>query len=154
MDVYEEARRHGLHLLAHAGEAAGPTSVWGAINSLKAERIGHGIRSLEDPALIEYLRKSQLPLEVCPYSNYRLKVVPIVQSHPIRRLVDQGVYVTVNSDDPAMFSTDLNQEYSLLARQGFTWEELWQLNLNSIGASFLSEEDKKEYQQEWAKFIT
>jgi adenosine deaminase len=151
-DVYAEARQQGLHVVAHAGEAAGPTSVWGAINALKVERIGHGIRSIEDPELVEYLAKTQIPLEVSPYSNYRLKIVPHDSPHPIRELMDRGVYVTVNSDDPSMFSTDLSREYLLLAGQGFSWEELWQLNLNTLEASFLPGESKEAYRAQWQEF--
>jgi adenosine deaminase len=151
-DVFAEARRQGLHVVAHAGETDGPESIWGVIRSLHAERIGHGVRAVEDPQLVEYLRQSQIPLEVSPYSNYRLKVVPLDQPHPIRALMDQGVYVTVNSDDPPMFSTDLTSEYVLLARQGFSWEELWQLNLNTLEASFLADEEKEIYRAEWEVF--
>ncbi len=150
--VYAEARRQGLHVVAHAGETAGPASVWGALDSLQAERIGHGVRSLEDPALMDALRDRQVPLEVSPVSNYRLKVVPADQPHPIRQLVDHGLLVTVNSDDPSMFATDLNQEYRLLARQGFSWDELWQLNRNGLEASFLPEQEKAAYRAEWAAF--
>lgn len=149
-DVYTEARRQGLHLVAHAGETEGPASIWGALRSLHAERIGHGVRALDDETLVDYLRETQIPLEVSPKSNYRLKVVPTDQPHPIRALVDRGVYVTVNSDDPPMFSTRLNDEYVLLARQGFTWDELWQLNLNGLEATFLDEADKAAYRAEWA----
>ncbi len=152
-DVYIEARRNGLRLTAHAGETEGAPSVWGAIRNLKAERIGHGIRSLDDPELITYLRKTLLPLDVSPHSNYCLKATPLDELHPIRALVDQGVFVTLNSDDPAMFSTNLNQEYLLLAQQGFSWEELWQINLNGLEASFLTEEEKNQYHIEWEKFI-
>ncbi|MBX2818821.1 MAG: adenosine deaminase [Rhodothermaceae bacterium] len=148
-EVYEEARKSGLRVVAHAGETVGPESVWGAIHALKSERIGHGVRSVEDPELMDYLAEVQIPLEVNPVSNYRLKVVPLDQPHPIRELVDHGVFVTVNSDDPPMFSTDLNREYLLLAQQGFTWEELWQLNKNAIEASFLGEEEKQAYRSEW-----
>ena len=152
IDVYGEARRQGLHLVAHAGEVVGPESVWGAIKDLQVERIGHGVRSVDDKDLLAYLKEHQIPLEVCPYSNYRLKVTPSDQPHPIRRLVDAGVYCTINSDDPPMFSTDLNSEYILLAQQGFSFEELWQLNLNALEVSFLSEEEKSLYRTEWAKF--
>ncbi len=152
VDVYDEARRQGLHLVAHAGETVGAESVWGAIKSLKSERIGHGVRSVEDPKLLEYLAETQIPLEVCPHSNYRLKVTLLDQPHQIRKLVDAGVYCTVNSDDPPMFSTDLTREYLLLARQGFSWDELWQLNLNALEAAFLSEEEKAKYRAEWNAF--
>lgn len=148
-EVFAEARRQGLHVVAHAGETAGPQSIWGAIRSLQPERIGHGVRAIEDQQLIEHLSQTQIPLEVSPYSNYRLNVVPIDQAHPIRALMDQGVYVTVNTDDPPMFSTDITSEYVLLARQGFSWDELWQINLNALEASFLSDEAKAIYREEW-----
>ncbi|MBI5841075.1 MAG: adenosine deaminase [Chloroflexi bacterium] len=151
-DVFTEARRQGLHVVAHAGETEGPQSIWGALHSLRAERIGHGVRAIEDPRLVDELRKTQIPLEVSPYSNYRLKVVPPNQRHPIRDLMDRGVYVTVNSDDPPMFSTDLTQEYLLLAAQGFTVDELWQLNLNGLNAAFLEEDGKSELRKEWDAF--
>ena len=153
-DVYDEARRQGLRVVAHAGETVGAESVWGAINSLKSERIGHGVRSVEDPKLLEYLAENQIPLEVCPYSNYRLKVTPPNQPHQMRALVDAGVCCTVNSDDPPMFSTDLTSEYLLLAQQGFVWDELWQLNLNAIEASFLSDDEKALYRSEWGAFYS
>jgi adenosine deaminase len=151
-EVYAEARRQGLHVVAHAGETAGPESIWGALHGLQAERIGHGVRAVEDPALLDALQDSRIPLEVSPVSNYRLKVVPADRPHPIRQLVDHGLLVTVNSDDPSMFATDLNHEFHLLARQGFSWDELWQLNLNAIEASFLPEEEKKACRAEWASF--
>ncbi len=153
-DVYDEARRQGIRVVAHAGETVGAASVWGALNNLKAERIGHGVRAVEDPQLLEHLAETQIPLEVNPYSNYRLKVTPFGQPHQIRALVDAGVYCTVNSDDPPMFSTDLTSEYLLLARQGFSWDELWQLNRNTLEASFLSEEEKASYRAEWQAFYS
>jgi len=151
-DIFADARAMGLHVLAHAGETGPASSVWGAIRSLKAERIGHGVRSLEDRALIDYLRRTQLPLEVCPTSNYCLKVVDAHEPHPIRRLTDAGVYVTLNSDDPAMFSTDLNHEYLALAGQGFSWRELWRLNLNTLEASFIPAPEKQAFRAEWQSF--
>jgi adenosine deaminase len=151
-DTFAEARRQGLRVVAHAGETAGPASVRGALESLKAERIGHGVRALEDAALVEYLRASQTPLEVCPQSNYCLGVVRRGEPHPIRRLFDAGVLCTLNSDDPPMFSTDLNREYRTLAEQGFTWEELWRLNRNTLEASFLPEAEKASYRAAWEAF--
>lgn len=153
-DVFAEARHQGLHVVAHAGETEGPQSIWGAIRSLQAERIGHGVRAIEDQRLVKHLCQTQIPLEVSPYSNYRLKVVPLDQPHPIRALMDQGVYVTVNTDDPSMFSTDLTSEYMLLARQGFSWDELWQLNLNALEAGFLSDEAKAIYRAQWQTFAS
>jgi adenosine deaminase len=151
-DTFTEARRQGLHVVAHAGETAGAHSVRGAVESLKAERIGHGVRSLEDPALVEDLRVSKIPLEVCPQSNYCLGVVPRGEPHPIRKMLHAGLYCTVNSDDPPMFSTDLNREYRTLAEQGFSWEELWELNCNSLEASFLTKAEKLAYREKWQAF--
>jgi len=150
-DVYAEARTQGLHLVAHAGETDGPASVRGALRALGVERIGHGVRSLEDAALIEELRARRIPLEVSPTSNYCLGVTPRGVPHPIRQLVDAGVLVTLNSDDPPMFGTDLVGEYHLLAEQGFTWEELWQLNLNALEASFLDPDEKAHLARAWTQ---
>lgn len=151
-ETYAEAYRQGLRVVAHAGEAVGAESIWGALNALQAERIGHGIRCLDDPNLVEVLRQQQIPLEVSPRSNYCLGVVAWDQPHPIRKMVDAGLYCTVNSDDPAMFSTCLTHEYVTLAEQGFGWEELWQLNLNTLNAAFLDDTEKDKYRAEWVKF--
>jgi adenosine deaminase len=153
-DSYSKAREKGLHTVAHAGEAVGAESIWGAINALKTERIGHGIRCIDDQKLLDYLKATQLPVEVSPTSNYCLKLVQPNEPHPIRKMVDSGVFCTVNSDDPAMFSTTLSKEYELLYQQGFTWEELWQLNLNALEASFLSKEEKEKYLQQLLHFKT
>jgi len=144
-ESFASAKLTGMHVVAHAGEGSGPESIWGAIHSLNAARIGHGIRCIEDPKLLEFLKSSQLPVEVSPKSNYCLKVVNADEPHPIRIMVDNGVFCTVNSDDPAMFSTNLSEEYMLLHRQGFTWEELWQLNLNALHAAFLTEDERNGY---------
>ena len=151
-DVYGEARRQGLRVVAHAGETGGPSSVWGALDVLGAERIGHGVRCLDDPTLVRELRARRTPLEVSPTSNYCLGVVAPGEPHPIRRMVDAGLYCTVNSDDPPMFGTDLNREYGLLAAQGFSWDELWRLNLNAVEAAFLSDEQKTALRREWERF--
>ncbi len=149
-DAYATAREAGLHSVPHAGETAGPESVWGAIRALGAERIGHGVRSVEDPALVDYLREHQIPLEICPTSNLCLGVYPSYQAHPIRWMWEQGLYVTVNSDDPPMFNTDLVQEYQVLADQlGFEVEELEQLSLNALRASFLPGERKAALEQDF-----
>lgn len=142
-DVYKVAKERGLHVVAHAGEAMGAESIWSALNDLKAERIGHGIRCIDDLDLMEYLKKHQVPMEVCPTSNYCLKVANVNEIHPIRKMFDAGLICTLNSDDPVMFSTSLTQEYLLLLSQGFSMEELWQLNLNGIKFSFLSNEEKQ-----------
>ncbi len=146
-DTYREARRQGLRVVAHAGETTGAQTVRDAVRILKAERIGHGIRCLDDADLVAELRETQLPLEVCPTSNYCLGVVAPNQPHPLRQMVDAGLFCTVNSDDPPMFNTTLVDEFRLLARQGFTWNELLQLNLNAVEATFLSDDDKSELRE-------
>lgn len=148
-EIFEAARNAGLRVVAHGGETAGAASVRGAVEALGAERIGHGVRSLEDPTLVELLAARQITLEVSPHSNYCLGVVAHDQPHPIRDLVAAGVRCTVNSDNPPFFSTDLTNEYLTLAAQGFTYEELWALNLNALDASFLSDAEKAAYRQVW-----
>ena len=150
VDAYAVAREAGLHSVPHAGEVAGPESVWNAIRLLDAERIGHGVRSVEDAALVACLREHQIPLEVCPTSNLRLGVYPSYEQHPVRWLWEQGLYVTVNSDDPAMFNTDLAGEYEALAAHlGFSAAELEQLSLNALRASFLPPEQKALLEQDF-----
>jgi aminodeoxyfutalosine deaminase len=147
-DAFLTAHEAGLHSVPHAGEIVGPESVWGAIRALGAERIGHGVHSIQDPELVAYLQEHQIPLEVCPTSNLCLGVYPSYQEHPIRRLWEQGVYVTLNSDDPPMFNTDLVREYQILADElGFGATELEQLGLNALRASFLSAHRKRELEQ-------
>jgi adenosine deaminase len=147
-DAYAAAREAGLHSVPHAGEIVGPESVWSAIRALGAERIGHGVRCMEDPALVHYLRQKQIPLEVCPTSNLRLGVYPSYQAHPVRWLWEQGVYITVNSDDPPMFDTDLVREYQALADHlGFGAAELEGLGLNALRASFLPTERKLDLER-------
>jgi adenosine deaminase len=147
-DAYDVAREAGLHSVPHAGEVAGPRSVWGAIHKLGAERLGHGVRCVEDPTLVEYLKQSQIPLEVCPTSNLCLGVYPSYQEHPIRWLWEQGVYVTVNSDDPPMFNTDLVSEYQALAEHlDFSAAKLESLSINALRASFLPNRRKAELEE-------
>jgi adenosine deaminase len=151
-EVFAEARRAGMHVVAHGGEAAGAASVRGAIDALHAERIGHGIRCLEDPETVALLRDRRIPIEVCPVSNYRTGVVAVGDRHPIFEMIDQGLFCTVNSDDPPMFSTSLTEEYLLLAREGMSWAELWQLNHNTLEATFLGEPEKQALRKRWAAF--
>ena len=149
-DAFAIAREAGLHSVPHAGEIAGPESVWGAIRVLGAERIGHGVRCVEDPALVDYLREHQVPLEVCPTSNLYLGVYPSYEQHPIRWLWEEGLCVTVNSDDPPMFNTDLVQEYQVLAENlGFTAAELEQLSLTALRASFLPPDRKADLERDF-----
>ena len=137
-ELFAAAKKAGLHVMAHAGEVVGPASVWGAVDVLGVERIGHGVRSIGDPALLAHLRQRGVVLDVCPTSNIRTGAVASLTEHPIRRLFDAGVTVTVNTDDPTFFATTLNDEYRLLASAfGFNAEELATLALNAARATFL-----------------
>ena len=147
--VYHQARSLGLHTTAHAGEAAGAASIWGALRGLEVERIGHGTRAGEDPLLLDYLREHRIPLEMCPLSNLRTGVVPSLDAHPIRRFYDLGLLVTVSSDDPKMFDNSLAEEYRLLVeRLGFSFEDVRTLILNGVQASWLPEARKAALQQQ------
>jgi adenosine deaminase len=142
--VYERARRLGLRTTVHAGEGAGPASVWSAIRALHPERIGHGTRAVEDPVLVGHLAATRLPVEACPLSNVATGVVGSLDEHPIRRLRDAGVLVTVNTDDPKMFNNSLAKEYALLqARLGFSADEVRGLLLDAVAACWLPEPRKR-----------
>lgn len=144
-EQYAYAADQALRLTAHAGESAGPESIWGALN-LGAERIGHGLTAYTDPELIDELAQRQIPLEICLTSNLRTGCCGRISDHPLRRYFDQGLMITLNSDDPAMFATTLNQEYELAQMQfGFTDEHLRELARNSFEASFLSAETKVQF---------
>ena len=135
-DLFRDARDHGLRLTCHAGEMAGPWSVWEAL-AIGAERIGHGIRAIEDPELVTYLATNQIPLEVCITSNLRTGAVASLAAHPVKRLYDAGVPIILNSDDPALFNCTLASEYELAAREfGFTEEQLAQLARNAFRYAF------------------
>ncbi|GAA1898776.1 adenosine deaminase [Streptomyces sodiiphilus] len=112
---FDRARAHGLHSVPHAGETTGPQSVWDALTALGAERIGHGTSSVRDPELLAHLAQRRVPLEVCPTSNVATGAVPSLDGHPVRQMAEAGVPVTINSDDPPMFGTDLNTEYAVAA---------------------------------------
>jgi len=143
-DHYAEARDAGLRLTAHAGESTGPESIWAAIN-IGAERIGHGLTAIEDPELMEVLTERQIPIEICITSNIRTGCCLPLTTHPVRSYFDAGLMITLNSDDPAMFSSDLECEYKLAANDfGFTNEHLRELAANSIESSFLPPERKVE----------
>ncbi|MBI5361421.1 MAG: adenosine deaminase [Planctomycetes bacterium] len=134
---FRKAGDAGLKLTAHAGEDAGPQSIWDALLKLKVDRIGHGIAAVKDRRLMEYLRDKRIPLEVCPTSNIRTGLVKTVEKHPVRRLFDAGLTVTVNSDDPEFFRTNINKEYRLLAENlDFTGPELRRIAENAVKAAF------------------
>ena len=112
---FDAARAAGLRSVPHAGETTGPQTVWDAVRLLGAERIGHGTSSAQDPALLAHLAEAGIPLEVCPSSNIATRAVETLDQHPITAFRDAGVVITVNSDDPPMFGTDLNAEYAIAA---------------------------------------
>jgi len=135
-DAYRFARSKGLRLTAHAGEAAGPDSVWKALE-IGAERIGHGIRSIEDPVLVRHLAQKQIPLEISISSNLRTGVVSDLARHPVRKLYDAGVPITLNTDDPGIFETTLCAEYEIAARAfGFGRDELCEIAANGFRYAF------------------
>jgi aminodeoxyfutalosine deaminase len=134
--VYEFARAHGLRLTAHAGETVGAHSVWGALR-LGAERIGHGIRSADDPQLLRHLRDNNIPLEICISSNVATGAVRSLADHPVRRIYDAGVPIILNTDDPGVFRCTLNGEFDLAARQfGFSDAELRGIAENGFRYAF------------------
>ncbi len=142
-EVFGAARAAGLHVMAHAGEVVGPASVWGAVDVLHVERLGHGIRSIEDPALVAYLRERRVVLDICPTSNMRTGAVASWDVHPLRQLFDAGVLVTLNSDDPTFFHTTLTDEYrKVVCFFDFTVDELCTLVLNGVRASFLPDQER------------
>ncbi|HXZ41689.1 MAG TPA: adenosine deaminase [Terriglobales bacterium] len=144
-DVYAYAADQGLRLTVHAGESAGPGSIWGALN-LRAERIGHGLTAWQDPELVEELSRRQVPVEICLTSNLRTGCCSSIAEHPVRNYFDQGIMITLNSDDPAMFGTSLSREYQLAQdRFGFTDEHLRELARNSFEASFLPADKKVNF---------
>jgi aminodeoxyfutalosine deaminase len=143
-DVFAAARAAGLRRVPHAGETTGPETVWEAIEFLHAERIGHGIRSLEDPSLVDYLAERRLPVDVSPTSNVCTRCVPSIGEHPLRDMIEAGLFVTLNSDDPPMFGTSLSNEYLVAGRDlGFSPAELAALAANGVRASFLGEPEKE-----------
>src|SRR5271165_2528525 len=144
-ELYFGARDAGLRLTAHAGETVGPESIWAALN-IGAERIGHGLTAIEDPELMEILAERQIPVEICISSNVRTGCCVPAGLHPVRSYFDAGLMITLNSDDPAMFESDLEAEYLLAQREfGFSAEHLRELAANSFEASFLPPEEKVQY---------
>lgn len=143
--LYARAARHGLRLSVHAGETVGPQSIWGALDKLKAERLGHALHAWPDAKLMERLVREQIPLEICISSNVRTACCHDLAAHPVRRYFDEGALVTLNTDDPEMFQTSLVEEYQIAQEVfGFSDAELKKLAENSFRASWLPEKRKQE----------
>jgi aminodeoxyfutalosine deaminase len=149
--AFAAARSAGLHVVAHAGETTGPETIWQTLELLGAERIGHGIAAAQDPTLVAHLARRQVPLEICPVSNIRTRVVASPFAHPIRDLDAAGVLVTLNSDDPPMFGTTLTAEYQFLVDTfGYGPADLERLSLNGVRAAFLPGDVKERLLAEFA----
>ncbi len=147
-DLYKKAADNGLRLTAHAGETTGPESVWGALN-IGAERIGHGLSAANDPELLEVMAQKQVPVEMCITSNLRTGACKELQEHPVRKFFDEGLMITLSTDDPAMFQTSLNKEFEIAQQEfSFTEDHLRELARNSIEASFLPVEKKLRFMQQ------
>lgn len=137
-DVFQQARKRGFSVYAHAGETAGPESVWDTLESLAPDRIGHGIRSMGDTSLVDYLREHRTPLEVCPYSNIALGVCGH-KDHPVREMIELGLYVVLCSDDPGIFGKSLSENYLYAFEQGVSFETLKAVAERSLELAHSSE---------------
>ncbi|MEA3502039.1 MAG: adenosine deaminase [Actinomycetota bacterium] len=154
-EAYSWARAAGLHAVAHAGEEGPPSYVTGALDTLHAERIDHGVRCEEDPALVDRLVREQIPLTMCPLSNVKLRVFDRLEDHNLKRLLDRGLRVTINSDDPAYFGGYVLDNYVATAEAlNLNREDLVALARNSIEASFLPDGEKLSLLEELAAFAT
>ncbi|TMD45421.1 MAG: adenosine deaminase [Chloroflexi bacterium] len=151
-NVYARARDAGLLAVAHAGEEGPPEYVWEALDVLKVRRIDHGVRAIEDERLVERLVQERIPLTVCPLSNVKLRVFPNLESHNLKQLLDRGLLVTVNSDDPAYFGGYVADNFGASAAAlGLSREQLLTLARNSFVASFLSDQQKRAHLDELAR---
>lgn len=151
-EAFDRAFAAGLPSLPHAGETEGAASIWGALNSLHAVRIGHGVHCLEDPALVAYLREKQIPLDVSPSSNVCLNVAPNFEQHPLPRLLEAGLAITINSDDPPLFNTTLTNEYiKIAATFGFDRAQIEELVLSGVRASLLPDKDRLAMEREFKR---
>jgi adenosine deaminase len=152
-DVYDRARASGLLAVAHAGEEGPPAYVWEALDVLKVRRIDHGVRSIEDERLVGRLVEEQIPLTVCPLSNVKLRVFPSLRAHNLKQLLDRGLLVTVNSDDPAYFGGYVADNFQASAAAlDLTREQLLTLARNSFVASFVSADQRRAYLEELDRF--
>jgi len=143
-EVFEAARQQGFLLVAHAGEEGPPAYIWSALDTLHVARIDHGVRCLEDPDLVARLVREQMPLTVCPLSNVRLRVVDKMADHPLIKMLDEGLLVTVNADDPPYFGGYLNDNFTALVEHlALTEGQARQLAKNSFASSFLPAEQKR-----------
>ncbi len=143
-NVFKASREEGFPAVAHAGEEGPPAYIWEALDLLQARRIDHGVQCMQDPRLVEHLRDEQVPLTVCPLSNVKLRVFDRLENHNLKALMDAGLQVMINSDDPAYFGGYLEQNYTdTAAALGLGREEIIKLAKSSFTASFLSDDEKR-----------
>jgi adenine deaminase len=154
-EVFARARAAGLHVVAHAGEEGPPEYIRQALDILGSERIDHGVRCIEDPELVERLREEQIPLTVCPLSNVRLRVFDTMADHDLKRLLDLGLRITLNSDDPAYFGAYITENY-LAAQQALNLDrnDIFTLARNSFLSAFLIPEEKSRYLEDLERFVS
>ena len=152
---FKRVRDAGLQVTIHAGEADGPQSVWSAIHDLGAERIGHGFRAIEDPALVDYLARHAIGLEICPTSNLHTSTVESYALHPIKSLADRGVKFCLSTDDPGISAIDIKHEYELAApATGLSTEQIHQSQCDGLDMAFLSADEKSELELKVAQRTT
>ncbi|MFT6896893.1 MAG: adenosine deaminase, partial [Paraglaciecola sp.] len=144
VEHFSKARDAGWNITVHAGEADGPQSIWQAINLLGAKRIGHGVAATQDPKLMAYMAKHAIAVESCPTSNYQTSTISNIGDHPMKLFIEQGMLVTLNTDDPGVSNIDLRHEYNVAHKiLGLSPEALQQIQSNGVLAAFLPEPDKQ-----------
>ena len=154
--AFDKVRTADIPCILHAGETDGAGSIWNAIKTADSQRIGHGVRAIEDHKLMDYLRDKQIPLEVCPTSNVCLKVFPSLSEHSLPQLLDHGLFITINSDDPPMFNTTLTREY-IAGQKTWNWSRntITMLALNAVDVTLLGEDGKvamrREFERQFAQ---
>jgi adenine deaminase len=154
-DVFDLARRNGLKTVAHAGEEGPAAYIWQALNLLKVKRIDHGVRCVEDAGLVEYLVKAQIPLTVCPLSNIKLRVFNNMRRHNFKKLLNLGLCVTVNSDDPAYFGGYIEDNFrALQAAHKLSFKDIYKIASNAFKASFLTRSEKQKYLDELDGYVS
>jgi len=154
-EAFKRVHAAGIPSILHAGETVGPASIWSALRVADSQRIGHGVRAIEDAELMAYLQNTQIPLEVCPTSNICLKIFDSYEDHCLPQLMAAGLIITINSDDPPMFNTTLTNEF-LIGQQHFGWDRvtLEQLVLNAVDATLLPEDERQKMHNEFVSSFT
>lgn len=153
--VFDLARQMGYRAVAHAGEEGPPEYIWQALKNLKVDRIDHGIRCVEDAGLVDYLVQKQIPLTVCPLSNVKLRIFEHIKQHNLKQMLDLGLFVTVNSDDPAYFGGYIEENFRALQKaHNLDFQAIYKLAFNSFQASFLKPLEKNKYLNELKEFVS